>query len=326
MNESLFIRGARRVYHKFFGNYRERKVKKDYFGIPILDEELGNQQIYQLLNSGKPALICRFGSTEMFTISNYFEINKFQNSTLIEKVIRKIKGESDIWRPVVKHEMEFISGFFPPTDENLKKFVELYLEITPDIDILGVWHNYYEDVVVKNYCPKAKLVPLRSIEPYYFEEPWSVVLKNKKVLLIHPFKDSIEKQFLNKDKLFENKNVLPDFELITIKAIQSNANGSTHYESWFDAMDYLMNEISKTNFDIAIIGAGTYGLPLAAYVKSIGKQAIHMGGATQIMFGIKGTRWDNMPGINKFYNEFWTRPQEHETPKGYKKVEGGSYW
>ena len=48
MNESLFIRGARRVYHKFFGNYRERKVKKDYFGIPILDEELGNQQIYQL--------------------------------------------------------------------------------------------------------------------------------------------------------------------------------------------------------------------------------------------------------------------------------------
>ena len=48
---------------------------------------------------------------------------------------------------------------------------------------------------------------------------------------------------------------MPDFELIQLKAIQSHANGSTHFETWFDAMDYLKNEISKVNFDIAILYA-----------------------------------------------------------------------
>ncbi|HUM50422.1 MAG TPA: hypothetical protein PK431_01355, partial [Chitinophagales bacterium] len=231
-----------------------------------------------------------------------------------------------IWRPIVKQEMEFISGFFPTTDENLEKFVELYLKITPTIDILGIWSNYYEDVIVKNYCPKATLVPLKSIEPYYFDNPWSSTLKNKKVLFIHPFKDSIEKQFLVRDRLFENKEILPDFELRTIKAIQSSANSKTEFNTWFNALDYLQEQIVKTDFDVAIIGAGTYGLPLAAFVKSIGKQAIHMGGATQLMLGIKGNRWDKDPIISKLYNEYWTRPFDYETPKDYKKVEGGSYW
>jgi len=34
-------------------------------------------------------------------------------------------------------------------------------------------------------------------------------------------------------------------------------------------------EIRKKDFDIAIIGAGSYRFPLAAFIKEIGKQAIH---------------------------------------------------
>ena len=33
-------------------------------------------------------------------------------------------------------------------------------------------------------------------------------------------------------------------------------------------------------------------MPLAAFIKSIGKKAVHLGGSTQILFGIKGERWD----------------------------------
>ena len=326
MSDSLFIRAARKGYQTLFGSYRAYKEKNDYFGIPITDEQSGNNKIQKILSTNQPALICRYGSTEMFAISNFFEIKQFKEANALKKTFKKIKGESEIWRPIVKQEMEFISGFFPTTDENLEKFVELYLKITPTIDILGVWSNYYEDVIVKNYCPTATLVPLRSLEPYYFTNPWSSTLKNKKVLFIHPFKDSIEKQFFVRDRLFENKEILPDFELRTIKAIQSSANSKTEFNTWFDALDYLQEQIVKTDFDVAIIGAGTYGLPLAAFVKSIGKQAIHMGGATQLMLGIKGNRWDKDPIISKLYNEYWTRPFDYETPKDYKKVEGGSYW
>ena len=88
----------------------------------------------------------------------------------------------------------------------------------------------------------------------------------------------------------------------------------------------MKEEINSKDFDIALIAAGAYGLPLAAHVKSIGKQAIHIGGSLQILFGIKGNRWDSMPGINKFYNEYWTRPSPDETPKEFSGVEGSTYW
>ena len=46
----------------------------------------------------------------------------------------------------------------------------------------------------------------------------------------------------------------------------------------------------EIEFDVAIIGCGAYGLPLAVEAKRMGKQAIHMGGATQVLFGIKVNR------------------------------------
>ena len=88
----------------------------------------------------------------------------------------------------------------------------------------------------------------------------------------------------------------------------------------------MKTEISKIDFDIALIGAGAYGLPLAAHIKNLRKQAIHLGGSLQILFGIMGKRWDDHPVISKFYNSSWVRPLESERPKTFKKVENGAYW
>lgn len=97
-------------------------------------------------------------------------------------------------------------------------------------------------------------------------------------------------------------------------------------EIWFDALDYMYEECKQIDFDVAIIGCGAYGLPLAAKLKSHGKQVIHLGGATQLMFGIKGKRWDEMPEISKYYNEYWVRPNKNEVVKDGNKVENGCYW
>ena len=51
-----------------------------------------------------------------------------------------------------------------------------------------------------------------------------------------------------------------------------------------------------------------------------------MGGPTQILFGIKGKRWDDHPVISKFYNEYWVIPNSIEKPQGANKVENGCYW
>lgn len=115
-------------------------------------------------------------------------------------------------------------------------------------------------------------------------------------------------------------------KLETIQAVQSNAGAKPPFKDWFEALDSMKKQIAEADFDVAIIGAGAYGLPLAAYVKSLGKQAVQMSGATQILFGIKGKRWDTHPVISKMYNDYWVRPLAEETPPQIQKVEGGSYW
>ena len=47
-------------------------------------------------------------------------------------------------------------------------------------------------------------------------------------------------------------------------------------------------------------------------------------GALQLLFGIRGKRWDDHPIISKLYNDAWVRPEEGLAHK--EKVEGGSYW
>lgn len=98
--------------------------------------------------------------------------------------------------------------------------------------------------------------------------------------------------------------------------------GSHNFKDWFEALDFMKKEIEKVDFEIALIGCGAYGFPLAAHVKSIGKKAVHIGGALQLVYGIKGKRWKNAD----FINEFWVSPRAEDKPTVWKEVEGGFYW
>ena len=125
---------------------------------------------------------------------------------------------------------------------------------------------------------------------------------------------------------FETKNVLPNFELSVIKAVQSLSGEKNPFENWFQALEFMKEEISQKDFDVALIGCGAYGFPLAAHVKKIGKQSIHIGGSLQILFGIKGKRWDDHPIIGKLYNEYWVRPNAQDKPTHSNLVENDCYW
>ncbi len=278
----------------------------------IYNFEEGNARITKLIESGKPCMICRFGSTELSIIYEYY--------------IRGGKYKNLIWDQNIKSEISKQSGFYPTTDKMISKFSKEFIDYLKDIDFLGVWYKPGEDVMVKEFIKKAYLAPLQSIEPFYFDNPWSKALEGKNVLVIHPFAESIEKQYKVHSKLFLNTAVLPKFNLQVIEALQTLGTSLKKFDTWFDSLDYMCKEIEKRDFDVAIIGAGAYGLPLAAFVKHIGKQAIHMGGATQILFGIKGKRWDNNKEVSKLYNENWVRPLDKETPSIENQLEDGCYW
>lgn len=263
------------------------------------------------MTSEKPLLVSRLGGVELLCCRHYHQRRR--------DLIRNYPS-------IVKKHMCEWSGFFPVNDSALDKFARIYLESVGQADVLGVWYKPGENKIVQHYCPGAKLILPRSIEPYFHEDPWSTALANKKVLVILPFSETVMEQYKKRECLFANKKVLPEFKLITLKAVQSIAGERTRFSDWFEALDFMRDQICKIDFDVAVIGAGAYGLPLAAFVKGLGKKAIHMGGATQIFFGIKGRRWDKHDFISKLYNEHWVRPSESETPRDSEKVEGGCYW
>lgn len=287
--------------------YKTIKFKIDYRDLNVVSEEEGNRLIKTMFLEGKPAFVARGGATEMRCIGEYLENHKFSSK--------------------ISSEISTLSGVFPNDEVTLKNFCELYMSAIESADIVSLWGVGAESKVVHQRCSKAKYTELHALEPYYFDDPWSAALEGKKVLVVHPFKKSIEEQYRKRELLFPEKNVLPVFETLEcIQAVQSIAGENTNFETWFDALEFMKSEIARKDFDVAIIGAGAYGLPLASYCKEIGKQAIQMSGATQLLFGIKGKRWDNHPVISKFYNEAWVRPHQSETPTQQKKVEGGSYW
>jgi Uncharacterized NAD(FAD)-dependent dehydrogenases len=229
----------------------------------------------------------------------------------------------------IKFAMSNNAGFFPVDDVSLDAFAEMYLDSLKEVDVMGVWFNKYEDVICNTSCRDAELVELSCLEPFRFTNPWSGLLAGKKVLVIHPFVESIRKQYAEKRQLlFSSPDVLPDFELKTLKAVQSIACSKVDFATWFDAYRHMCNEMEKIDFDICLIGAGAYGLPLAAFAKKLGKQAIHLGGVTQILFGIKGRRWEReyADSIAKLFNEHWSRPLGSETPANISKIDKGCYW
>ncbi len=277
----------------------------------MLGYQQSHEVIYQRIVSGMPLLITRFGSTELYTIGVY-EVN-------YEKK-----------KQVANNMLCTYSGFFSPleSDNSYARFYELMLSVIPEIDILGIWMVPFERYFCTTYLKEeANLTGLRSLEPWNAKKPWTTVLKGKKVLVIHPFAKTIMAQFRKREKLFENQDILPEFTLYTVKAVQTIAEETdSGYETWFEALDDMYNKAMEYDFEVAIVGCGAYGMPLAARIKKAGRQAIHLGGVTQILFGIKGRRWDDDPVVSKLYNEYWVRPGTEERPKGASRVEGGCYW
>lgn len=213
--------------------------------------------------------------------------------------------------------------FSPINDKKLRQFKDLMFADMSELDVLCSWRP--EEFLFLNrlrHCKKATLGLVGG--PDDNPNVWTQALKGKRVLVVHPFAETIERQYKYRRKqLFNSPLILPEFaSLITVKAVQTIAGNDAWFASWFDALDYMKQQIDSCEYDIALIGCGAYGFPLAAHIKRRGKKAIHIGGPLQLYFGIKGKRWENL----KFINEYWVSPSDNEKPMNLQNVEGGCYW
>ncbi len=295
----------------------------------ITDDNKVSELISKLLTSDSPCMIARYGSNELDAICNYLGVRDGKNGLAASLSYIKSERPQWWWNENILRKMFQEAGFFPSTTEAITRFSELMIHDTQELDALGSWRS--NEKFLKHYFkPGIIRFDREKINPFFCTKPWTLVLEKKKILIIHPFTESIKKQYAKRELLFPSP-MLPEFDLEVFPSVQS-IGGSDRFKDWFSALDYMKDEISKLSFDIALLGCGAYGFPLAAHIKRIGKKAVHIGGSLQLFFGIKGKRWesDSYVGTKNDYstlfNEHWIRPQDTERPTAAMDVENGCYW
>lgn len=241
----------------------------------------------------------------------------------------------------LKKQMELHAGVWPPTMALLDKWVFSMLEAIRLSDVLVAgWYEPLkesEKKLLDQVNTLSPRIPLRSLEPYYVspELRWTTLLKGQKVAIISSFAKTAVQQIEKRSFLWPNdtESLLPEStEWIPIETgyapvlAQGSAAWPSNIQSWDVAVLDCMKRVLKSKARIAIIGCGGLGMLIGSELRKRGIIAIVLGGATQVLFGIKGNRWSNHPVISSFWNESWVWPSIEETPHGAKLIEGGCYW
>lgn len=289
-----------------------------YAGRKYIEDKDVHEHMYQLLSGPNPVMIGRFGGNEK---TAFFSGITDDYPYHFWKKRKKFQAHWGLF---------YGAGFFPKNVNLVPKFAEEMTEACKQIDMIAVWKQKYEDFLIEEFCKKDMVTcALLTLGAHCnTENSWTRALKGKKVLVVHPYKDTILSQYEKRDKLFKNSELLPDMDLKVMKSVQTIAGErDKRFKTWFDALDYMHEETHKIDYEIAIVGCGAYGFPLAARMKKEGKKVIHLGGVTQCMFGIMGNRWTEDEELLKAINsEFWVRPSESETPQKASLIEHSCYW
>lgn len=287
--------------------------------------EKGASQVASLildcLSQTKGCLIGRNGTVELEVLLNYHRYKKFfQDMTFT---------------------LERNAGVFPQEETSLRQWVHETSEASKTCDILAAgWYAplrqqelLFLNQVNENYC----CVPLRSLEPYYVSQQlrWTALLSDQRVAIVSSFTQTMKQQLVKRNDLWGNQvdSYLPDsaeflfFQTGYSPAIaKGQAEWSPLAKTWVDALDKLENDILAANVRIVLIGCGGLGMPLGQRLKKAGKIVLVLGGAIQVLFGIKGERWKHHDVIGKLWNKAWVYPSLEETPRGASLIERSCYW
>jgi hypothetical protein len=303
---------SNRLYHSPLNRTREQIQSR------MISWDAANARIAHLIIAAQPALVCRMGWVETNICWKYVRRSFWPVPRL------------SVYNADSMKRATFASGIAAPDSRSLDRFASIYLASLPFADIIGMWQVKGMNQLVQRLSdPSAVLTELAYIEPWVAHaaraQPWTQALAGKTVLVVHPFVSSIQAQYERRYKIKTVCDILPDFTLTNIKPPVTFA-GSADANSWGQNLQGLMGEVAREAFDVALIGCGAYGLPLGAFVKQLGRIAIHLGGATQLLFGIRGNRWDQMSNFVRLMDENWVRPLESERPSGADQLEQACYW
>lgn len=281
-----------------------------------LDLISSNAYLIDLLKTEEPFFISRLGS-EIVNSYNY----------IVNKQIQFSKT------------LDINAGIYCKKDIQLVLYYQMYYDAVKNSDAIAIFNFLPQIALHEEYFMETiKLQGLASrvLEPFYLilenQIPWTHHLLGKKVLIISPFIDSFQKQINRGFHMFSDKSKTifhPDQEFVFYKSFNTLAGNHMH-SSWVETFNIMCEDISKLDFDVALLSCGGYGMPLANYIKNnLKKTSIYIGGGLQLLFGVIGQRWLNNQIIGKIIMQQpsqFIRPSGNEIVRNKHIVENGCYW
>lgn len=289
-------------------NLARRRVLKRLFYVGRLSSATAtNDEIANLIADAVPAAIGKIGNSELSALHYW------------------VKGKTP--DPVLEDHLFVQCGFFPFEPTAVGRFQRYFSDILGDMTHIAVWGNFFEPQAIKQFAPTAGLIDRKALEPHKMDNAWTRALEGKRVVVVSPFSASIQTQYDRRERLWSGRSdMLPGFSLRTVKTPFSPGLQEPQEADWFERLDNVWADIESEDFDVCLVGAGAMSLPLCVMCARAGKVGIHLGGYTQIMFGIWGRRWEHDPTLKPFRNEYWISPLREETPERSHLVDNNSYW
>ena len=282
----------------------------------VPDRESATSEIFrQKLIEKRPFLAGKIGGAELLALEYGDHRLKFEMPSTWS------------WRRPARR-LHNNAGFFPVEKSAFYSWSVGMKHAIASTDFLCAWQadpflKLYENALIQSLAPQSYEIPMsllgRDILPFIATYRWVV---------ISPFVKTMQKQLPRMQKVNDPTgkwDIAWDHLEKTCQFVrcpfQSHLEPSP-YASWDDGLEKLTKEISLREFDLALIGAGAWSLPLGSRIKQMGKSAIHMGGEMQLIFGIRGKRWANY----NIYNSAWVDASPEEVPKNNNRIEDGCYW
>jgi hypothetical protein len=203
---------------------------------------------------------------------------------------------------------------------------DLYLDWEPWGDVVTYIQDSY-NFITMNF--KRDRIWSFAMDVFHniYNNPWTLSLRGKRILIISSFVDSIKEKIDDREKIY-GVDLFPECKFVFLKPPQTQ--GDNPSREFIEELKDFHRQIDEVinDFDVALVSCGGYGNLICSYIYQQGKSAIYVGGVLQMYFGIYGERWvrERPDVLNFFLNKHWSRPKESEKPKNNQKIENNCYW
>ena len=228
-------------------------------------------------------------------------------------------------------------GLFPSDPGFYLRYSAFYVKHVRNLDCLGICFYPEELQLVKHHRMNNKLIhyvkqePDRSV-PNNDNNCYLQYFREKKILIICPFGQLLSERATK--EIFEgvwSKTGKRWFYPQNVDGLEFpyGFSAETHkkYATVLDLLDDITCQVAKRDFDIALIGAAGLAIPIASFIKDMGKVAIDLGGHLQVVFGVMGERWRVREDWREpYFNDWWIDMPEKYRPKERDVCDSGAYW